>query len=60
MKGDHSEFKDSYLRWVLTIRLTIRYFMVNLYGQLEGFKQAPTLGKELTPQPVTTLCPPLH
>lgn len=34
--------------------------MVNLDGQLEGFKQAPTLGKELTPQPVTTLCPPLH
>lgn len=34
--------------------------MVNLDGQLEGFKQAPTLGKELTPQPVTTLRPPLH
>lgn len=34
--------------------------MVNLDGQLEGFKQAPTPGKELTPQPVTTLRPPLH
>lgn len=36
MKGEHLEFKDSFTRRMVTVRLAIRYFMVNLEGQLEG------------------------